>query len=323
MSPSGVLPCTSPHEIVYFCRRYLNFKDLCATRRVCKSWSILSAIPIEYTVFIAEDGSFADLPNREHYQFRKCLLEADLRDVDIEISNMDHLNFLRHLIPSLRRLSIEIDIPFHFPSEAWSTWTRRLFPRVSNIQKLDLQVYGIDTPIEIDFSKLPRLSHFRSNCQVQLLNFDDRPMLFFGYVVDYWSDLCTVIALHSHKLRVCKYDGTTDEWESFFLCHWKSSSPRQNKPLYLECTTSGTHFCTYIRENLTCVLYPAMNLDQFQNVYEGSFEDYANLFLRILNENPSQSFLFHDSCTEHEKIWWRQIINPIRLGLGLDPFSSE
>jgi len=307
----------SPHDIAFFCRQYLSFKDLCATRRVCKSWTVIDTYPIEYTVFVCEDGDFACLPNREDQCFRRCLLAANLRDVNIEIADIRDLVFLREMLPSLRRLSMEIEIPFHHTERI--KWTRDMLSNASNLEKLEMQVYGFDTTIEVDFLQLPRLSYFHSNVQVQLLNYDQRPMNFFGYVVDYWDGMCSVIAYNSRKLRVCRYETISSAYYTFLL-NWRQPNTNR-KPLYIECTASGTHFCTCLQGSQLCILFPAFHLDQFQGIYEGSYEDYANFFTHTLKHNPSTQFLFHETCTEHEKNWWKNIINPIRKNFGLISLS--
>lgn len=315
-SPSGVVPFDpkSAEDIAFHCRKYLTFKDLCATRAVSRSWSVLKNVPVESTVFICEDGDFAGLPNRDHPCFRACLREAELHDVNIEISELKDLIFLRDMLPSIRRLSMEIEIPFHHTENV--VWTRGMFCHAENLEKLELQVYGFDVPIEIDFNQLPRLTHFHSNCQVQMLNYNQRSLVFFGYVVDYWDELCSWIAHHSTKVQVGRYEIKTTAWVTF-MENWSKVPDISKKPLYLECTASGTHFCTCLKGGQMCVLYPALNLDQFENVYEGSFEDYACLFTYTLSQNPQIEFQFHESCNEHEKLSWIRIMNPIRENLGL------
>lgn len=309
----------SPGNVALYCRRYLSFKDICATRAVSTNWNVISSIPIQHTIFISEDSSFAGLPNFDNKNFRACLLAADLRDVNIEISTAQHLNFLHMLLPSIRRLSMEIEMPQYYHDRV--QWTRGMFNDAKNLAKLDVQVYGLDNvPIDIDFKQMPNLTHINSNVQLRLLNYDQRRLGFLGYVVDYWDELCTWIAFHCTKIQVCRYETKSPAWEAF-VRDWRVLPKERIMPLYIDLTASGTLFATCVKGLQTCVLYPAMHLDQFENIYEGSYADYKCLFTYTLQQNPSAQFLFHESCTDQEKIAWKRIMDPIRANLGLPELS--
>ena len=90
-------------------RGYLNFKDLCASRPVCKSWANLKTLPPHpYPVYFFEDGSDLDLPDSDDQNYQKVLLNASIRSLHCQIFTEEQLGFVLQLMPSLKEAVIEI-----------------------------------------------------------------------------------------------------------------------------------------------------------------------------------------------------------------------
>jgi len=298
-------------------RGFLSFRDLCASRPVCKSWSDLKALPAHpFCVYFFEDGSEFNFPDSDNENFRKCLLAANLNVLHCQIFNQDQLQFVLQLLHSVKSLTIEIDADDDEDENAF-IWDPYILSSATNAQKIHLEVNNVEDEIRIDFSALRKLTHFSSNARVLFENYDNRDMEFLGVVTDFWDAKCTEIIKNTKHLSSQRLDAPSSHFLDY-VASWVVKN-RAGLPLRADITMNSMKFITVTKDGFT--IEPSLGNPGAQ--HSDFIEYYRDLWDEAFNIWPDVPLIFHARCTAQEKALWLNIINPIRERFGMTPFSLD
>lgn len=292
----------------------LGFRDLCASRPVCKSWSDLHALPpYLFPIYFWEDGSECDFPDSDDPNFRNCLLAAKFTIFHCHIFNKDQLDFVLQILPRVEELSIEIygNDDDEDVDEIAESWDPYFLSTAINLRKLEITIEDIDESTKIDFSILKRLIYIDSNTHITYENYDNRVMELFGGVCDYFDETCVAIARNANVGQMMRDVAANRAAMSFFV-DWVRARGKQ-KPYKLFATLNRMRFATLDSKEGSVTLHPisgSFDLDY----YITAFSDFSNIW-------PDMILKFHSDCTPEMKQLFLNMINSEREKLDLPPYT--
>lgn len=299
------------------CKSYLSFRDLCATRAVCKEWMDIRSDPHPHLVYYFADGSFVDLPDSRDPAFRKCLLAANLTKLHCQIFGWDDLKFIIQLLPSLVELTFEID-GCEWDESTLEGWDGHVLSGGTKLKKLELIVTEFEPMFTIDFGALPCLNSFESNVKNKFENYDSRMMECLGITNTDWVEEISEIAKHTKLFRVEHRAGWTRDL-SEFVVEWKKAPKLM--PHIIQMHRGGMTFFHFSKLEQTLTAAPIFGVHgarqaAFMSVYRRAVRLAFELF-------PNHKINYHPDCDEGAKSTWLSIINPIRSSNGLLPLKVE
>jgi len=301
-------------KIFDIARGMLSFRDLCASRPVCQSWSDLHALPpYPFAIYFLEDGSECDFPDSDDLNFRNCLLAAKITIFHCHIFNKDQLDFTLKILPRIKELSIEIygNDDDEEIDEIAETWDPYFLSLAVNLRKLEITVEDIDEITKIDFNVLKHLNYIDSNTQITYENYDNRDMKLFGGPIDYFDETCIEISRHADFIQMMR-DVAANRFALGFFMEWVRAKGKQ-KPYKMFATLNRMRFATLDSKEGSVTLHPisgGFDLDY----YITAFSDFSNMW-------PDMKLKFHSDCTPEMKQLFLNMINPEREKLDLPPYT--
>jgi len=294
---------TDLESFARFSRSFLSFRDLCASRPVCRNWHVVNDHSIEEPIFILEEDSA--FPNRSHAHFQRCLRAAKLLNIVAEVETKEQVAFLKSIASHAKSLRITAD------AEEDSIWDQDFFENASTIEDLHLEFYGNHNPHKIDFNQLPNLRNFHSNIAAIFQNYDQQPMDHFSYTVDYFNKQACEILLNTKVLRLHLDEKPTAELFEYADRWVRREIENPKRWVY---SINELTFCTQEIDKL--LIHPVSGLGDQQ--FNASLDTYRLAFVNILVRNPHIPIYFDVECNQSvTEAWKRIIINPIRVDLGL------
>lgn len=297
-------------NVLNMVRSYLSFHEICASRRVCKSFRDTSHVRVEHCVFFVEDGTPFNLPNSEHPEFRRCLESMILLNLHCEVTTQEHLEFLSKIIGNAKHVHLELD---GSPADTFQSGKLPVRWRANSLCTLAPQARHIDVLffniqeqcVYLDFSCFPWLESFQSNVRIFVENYDNRPMKYFGYPIDFWSVSETTIAANAETVALQKDFQQGPDFVNF----WQNWTP-SNSPRLQFCSSDCEPFMELGKNEEGIVNLLLCNPFGLGD-YELETIEYQMVLRHILNRFPQVSINFHDQCGQTVLKKWRDIARPI------------
>jgi len=211
-------------DLLKFCKAFLSFPDLCATRPVSRAWMEIRSVPFPHEVYFWDDGSNVNFPDSRDPNFRKCLMAATITKLHCQIFSEDQLNFILQIIPSVKELIFEFDgtdmtvaEPFENPisrnirilattlekNDSFQ-WNPYLLSAAINVEKVELCISDLKDGwmFKIDFSVLKSLVHIETNVCARYENYDGRPMKCLAISSENWMPEVSNIAPNTEIMKI-------------------------------------------------------------------------------------------------------------------------
>lgn len=286
-------------DVLIYCRQYLSFRDICATRAVCKEWQRIDAFPIYSTVYLGQENE--GYPDWSDKDYLSCILAAKIYDLEIEIESQDQIHFLNQIIESIKKLSMVVEMgPYD------TEWKKDIFGNMVHLEELEFDLYGIDFPVTIDFSKMPRLKILCTNGNITFLKYDNRQLELLKYSVDYWDETLSKIAEHTQTIRLHRHAKKSDVLLEY-LDIWVNDTSK--KPDVWELCVQSSLFFSWAREGIT--IHPVEDICHINDEhYTGSFLEYERCLMQVFMRMPNIPLSFSE-CDAETQSNWKILINRI------------
>jgi len=292
-------------------KAYLSFRDICATRPVCKDWSDISQVPHQHCVYFLPDGSNFDSPDSSDKNFRKCLLAATLHTLHCEISSNEELEFILQILPPVKDLTFEINLDDSIENCSTFRWDPYVLSSIAtNVRRLELKFFNaIDLSVGIDFHAMKYLTHFETNQEMVCENYDGRKMDVVGYNIDHWNAMIKSIIVNTETLYLMRNHPPPLEFGEF-LDEWSQNI--HDFPRKIE---GHVHNMPFVKFSKTVLEFQPVCLEASELI--DFIYTYRTCLMKILNVLPSLDIHFDSDCDDVIKKLWIDIVNPVRQSFGL------
>jgi len=301
-------------KIFEYARGLLSFRDLCASRPVCKSWADLQSLPSHaYPVYFFEDGSEFDLPDSDDPNFRICILATKIDIFHCQIFTQDQLDFVKKKFPSIKELTLEIH-GNEDPDEILFDWDPDTLSIAVNIQKMIVFCNDFNKEIKIDFNLLTLLTHFETNTRIRFENYDQRAMELFGFVTDHFNQTYNEISKHTNTMQLMRDQAPSPLLLNEFTAWIKNE---RKYPEVVIGTVNSMRFLKLSRDGL--MIYPIAGAAEME--HSDFLDNYTFTISILFNAWPGVPLKFHEDCPLQMRQIWLNLINLVREDLNLSPYT--
>jgi len=292
------------------CKSFLTFSDLCASRRVSKSWMDIRSVPFPHRVYFWDDGSNVNLPDSHDINFRKCLMAATLTKFHCQIFNEEQFKFVLGIIHSVKDIIFEFDGGDMSESPSFH-WNPYLLSAAPNLVRLELCVSNIKNWIfKIDFSVFKNLIHIESDVLIRYENYDGRTMKCIALQNYNWvPELNEIMPNTEHaKMQSSPGDKVTKA-QNELMPSWTTDMTMN--PTYLSMVKHGLVYF-YLRKGYPpyLTLCPIFSITGTNSV--AFIAEYRHVYGRAMLFFPNIKFEFLPSCDQFSRKTWVKIINGAR-----------